>query len=195
MKRPLRPPRYFLEVLQAIYELKEIGGSNSDKIVSRVKEATSNANSSSKPRNISTQVRRALKYAISNGIVKQRAGKFRINLKMLNPFKDCAECRRRKRRTKRRQRRRRRHSLTPCLESGFSSRSDSDIEDYKRRERSSSPDEIPAREVRRRRRKDMIYLDDHNSEEGPRPDGNQCGNPECLCNVKEEINEMKKDSM
>jgi hypothetical protein len=220
MKKPTRPPRFLPEVIQAIYELRENGGSNSNKIVSHVKSALNNTNS--RPRNISTQVRRALKHAATNGIVKQRAGKFRINADVLDPYRDCAECRRRKK-MRRRKKRYRKHPLYPPVRSR-SLRSDSEGRYHRHRRSDSESDDIPVREVRRRRRKgrrkrrgrtrpmggdplgaerpdridndlakDIIYPDDHREDDGGgMHDDRQCDNPECLCNVKEEIEEMQQ---
>jgi hypothetical protein len=40
---------------------------------------------------------------------------------------------------------------------------------------------------------DIIYPDDHREDDGGgMHDDRQCDNPECLCNVKEEIEEMQQ---
>ncbi|EFA01637.2 serine/arginine repetitive matrix protein 4 [Tribolium castaneum] len=223
MKRPVRPPRFLPEVLQAIYELKENGGSNSTKIVSHVKSSLRSVRSYNTVRNLSTQVKRALNHAASNGIVKQRAGKFRINTEILNPNKDCMECRRRKRLQAQRRRRRRRrlqkHSITPSAQRLFE-------ESVRRRHRyrgfsNDSDSSLPVRETRRRRkkaakkrrrrrrksqsearfgneprrideelRKDIVYPDDHQEGHEMHHESRQCDNPDCLCNVKEDIEEI-----
>lgn len=101
--KPHRPPKYLSEVLQAIYELKEVGGSNTLKIAKHVKQGIPTARS--KPRNVTTHVQRALNHAILNGIIKKRAGKFRINTSRLDPYRDCEACRRKERLRKSRRRR------------------------------------------------------------------------------------------
>ncbi|XP_044254543.1 peptidyl-prolyl cis-trans isomerase G-like [Tribolium madens] len=225
MKRPVRPPRFLPEVLQAIYELKENGGSNSTKIVSHVKSSLRNLRSCNTVRNLSTQVKRALNHAASNGIVKQRAGKFRINTEILNPNKDCMECRRRKRlqaqRRRRRRRRQRKHSITPCAQP-FLSESDVGRTHRYRGVSYDTDSHFPVRETRRRRRKagkkrrrrrrksrsfhasyeneprrideelrkDIVYPDDHKEGHEMHHDSHQCDNPDCLCNVKDDIEEI-----
>ncbi|XP_063927786.1 uncharacterized protein LOC135140956 isoform X2 [Zophobas morio] len=218
MKKTTRPPRFLPEVLQAIYELKETGGSNSNKIVTHVKSSLHHNDSFPAPRNLSTQVRRALNHATTNGIVKQRAGKFRINIGILDPFKDCAECRRRKRMQKTKKRRRRRrgrhHAVLPVRahrhhgsdsESLRFSDSDSDFPVKQLRRRRRKGGEKKRRRRRRRRsagdrenrgeekRGDDLnpYPDDHKDGDENMDDNRQCDNPDCLCNVKEEIEEIQ----
>lgn len=151
MKDLQRPPRYLPQVLKAISHLREPGGSNTAKIVNHVKTSLKNIDST--PGNLSMHVRRALKHATINGIVRQRAGKFRFNSAIFNPFKDCNECRRRRRKRektdKKRRRRRRRHAIMPSALKMSEIGSDSETIKFD----SDSENEFPVRELRRRRRR------------------------------------------
>lgn len=112
--KAIRLPRYFAEVIFAISELKEREGSNFTKIVSHVKALLmSEKCGTNTPKTVSKQVRRVLEHAETQGIVKQRAGKFKMNTDILNLrsnlSKHQTKGRRRKKRKKKQRRQRHRH--------------------------------------------------------------------------------------
>lgn len=81
-KASIRPPRFLSEVLQAIYELKERGGSNTANIKDYIKTFLKDGRCPTTTLN--TQVRRALQHAKTEGIVKYQGGKFKINTNIVS---------------------------------------------------------------------------------------------------------------
>ncbi|KAK9875602.1 hypothetical protein WA026_009403 [Henosepilachna vigintioctopunctata] len=157
-------PRHLPHVLQAIEDLGDAHGSTTRRIMDQVENA--NFNSSDRPKNLTTEVRKALKYALDNGLVKERGGRFAVSnfygsSKKADPSKSIFECRRRRKRgeKKRRRRRHRRHaSMSSLSDSDAPDDWESDRDLSYSRSRSRSPvyettDGIISHRGRRRRRR------------------------------------------
>lgn len=102
-KRNRKEPRLLAQVLQAVADLKEVRGSTARKIVDQVQTAINLSKVRPKPRNVTGQVRRALKHGVRTGVLRQKSGKFRLaTTAAINNALRRNETRRRKRGDKRR---------------------------------------------------------------------------------------------
>lgn len=128
-------PRMLANVLKAIADMKDNRGSSIRKIVDQV--ATNNVinKNGTKPRNVTMQVRRALRHGINTGLLVQHAGKYRLGLDERDNYPVKEVRRRRKKggggkrgRGKRRGRATRRRKVRRRRSSRASSRSISDSE-------------------------------------------------------------------
>lgn len=121
-------PRMLANVLKAIADMKDNRGSSIRKIVDQV--ATSNLinKTGTKTRNVTMQVRRALRHGINTGLLVQHGGKYRLGLEERDnlPVKEVR--RRRKKGKKGGRRRRRRGRRVRRRSSRVSSKSLSDTE-------------------------------------------------------------------
>ncbi|GJQ65252.1 hypothetical protein Trydic_g7380 [Trypoxylus dichotomus] len=107
-RRSKETPRMLPYVMQAVADLTDISGSSTRKILDQVTTAINLLNMKPKPRNVVMHVKRALKHAVENGILKHRAGKYRLNLVSKPTVKDNGlKVRSRRVRTVRRHRRHR----------------------------------------------------------------------------------------
>ncbi|KAJ8916874.1 hypothetical protein NQ315_005881 [Exocentrus adspersus] len=149
-----KQPRLLPDVMQAIVDLKEGQGSTQNKILEHVQAIINTKKNSPKPRNVTMQIRRALKHGVQNGLIKQRAGKFSLGIHpkdfaLYKSFQQagnsinscCSKCRRHKGRRRRRRRRSRRRHMGDYSDTDYSTK------DY------DSYEPVEARRRRRRRRR------------------------------------------
>ncbi|CAH1183549.1 unnamed protein product [Phaedon cochleariae] len=110
-----KQPKYLQTVMQAIADLKDYNGSSESRVIEYIREIIDNKNPGSKPRNVTAQIKKALKHAVTKGLVRQRAGKFQLALnkkdfaifksfKVEDPLTDCGRCKKQKKRGKGRSR-------------------------------------------------------------------------------------------
>lgn len=71
-------PKLLVQVLQALADLKDTRGSTLRRISDQVQTAVKLSKVKPVPRNVFGQVRRALRHGVQNGVLKHRAGKFRL---------------------------------------------------------------------------------------------------------------------
>lgn len=76
--RKRKEPRLLVQVLQALADLKETRGSTLRRVTDQVQTAINLAKARPKPKNVLGQVRRALKHGVQTGVLRHRAGKFRL---------------------------------------------------------------------------------------------------------------------
>lgn len=76
--RPKEIPRMLPFVLQAVSDLKDVPGSTVRKILEQVHTAIDISDMKPKPRNVVMQVKKALRHAVENGVLKHKAGKYRL---------------------------------------------------------------------------------------------------------------------
>lgn len=76
-KRSKEAPRMLPYVMQAVTGLKDANGSTTRKIVDQVHTAINVSNGQPKPRYVVMQVKKALKHAVANGVLKHKAGKYK----------------------------------------------------------------------------------------------------------------------
>ncbi|KAJ8984339.1 hypothetical protein NQ317_012559 [Molorchus minor] len=125
MKVAGKQPRLLPDVMQAIVDLREGSGSTQHKILEHIQSVINSKKITPRPRNVTMQVRRAIKHGVANGLLTSRGGKFQLGIRPkdfavykmfrnMEPLSDCNQCkrrgrgRRRGRRGRRRRRRRRR---------------------------------------------------------------------------------------
>lgn len=80
MRRTGKQPRLLQSVMQAICDLREIGGSTQCKISEYLDGVINCLNIRPRPRGLALQVRNALNHGIENGLIKQKGGKFSLAL-------------------------------------------------------------------------------------------------------------------
>ncbi|GJQ65251.1 hypothetical protein Trydic_g7379 [Trypoxylus dichotomus] len=81
-------PRMLPYVMQAITDLKDLNGSTTRKILDQINTAINLLNVKPTPRNVVMQVKKALRHAVDNGILKHKAGKYRLNMDCKPTVKD-----------------------------------------------------------------------------------------------------------
>lgn len=104
-------PRMLANVLKAIADMKDNRGSSIRKIVEQVAHGSPIVNKAGKkPRNVTMQVRRALRHGVNTGLLVQHAGKYRLGLDEADslPVKEVRRRRKGRKGRKGRGRRRRR---------------------------------------------------------------------------------------
>lgn len=80
MRKIGNQPRLLQSVMQAICDLREIGGSTNCKIVEYLDGVINCRNIKPRPRGLALQVKKALNYGLEHGLIKQRGGKFTLAL-------------------------------------------------------------------------------------------------------------------
>lgn len=173
--------RFLPEVLTAIAQLKEQQGFSLMKIITQVKTGLRNGRPhNGSLRNISAEVRSALKYATTQGIVKQRAGEFRINSRKMdsqsNSIKRRMVCQRKKRKQGRRRRRRcSKHSTLKTVSVPYQSNDE-------------MKHVVSNNELHRSRiedvKNDLEYSDDQHVDMGIHDHDHPCNNPDCFCHME-----------
>ncbi|XP_045479606.1 uncharacterized protein LOC123684401 [Harmonia axyridis] len=210
-------PRRLPHILQAIEDLGDVRGCSTKRIIDQL-ESTHYGNTE-RPKNLTGDVRRALKYAVDNGIVRERAGKFTVasfygTKRGTDPNKSIFDCRRRRKRGGKRRRRRRHASLSSVTDSE-ASLSGEDWETNRDRSYSRSRSRSPQYTTegiishrrrrgkkRRRRRGRRRSLNDRDDEpKTPGRDGRclahhmkDCENPGCQRNHEKEMDEEQPGS-
>lgn len=76
--RNKKEPKLLVHVLHALADLKDARGSTLRKITDQVQIAINLSRTKPKPKNVLGQVRRALRHGVQTGVLKHRAGKFRL---------------------------------------------------------------------------------------------------------------------
>ncbi|XP_044748309.1 uncharacterized protein LOC123309322 [Coccinella septempunctata] len=152
-------PRRLPHILQALEDLGDTQGSSTRRIIDQLE--STHYSSTDRPKNLTNDVRKALKYAVDNGIVRERGGKFSVasfygRKKSSDPSKSIFECRRRRKRGGKRRRRHRRHGSLSSLSDSEASLSgdewESDRDHSYSRSRSRSPQYTSAGIISHRRR-------------------------------------------
>lgn len=83
------PPQLLPDVIKAIVDKCEKGGSSASKIIDQIRSR----NSDGRPvRNLALQVKRALDHGVSIGILVRRSGNYYINTNAIDPV--CKSCHR-----------------------------------------------------------------------------------------------------
>ncbi|KAL3266710.1 hypothetical protein HHI36_010871 [Cryptolaemus montrouzieri] len=203
MKKAVGVPRRLPHVLQAIQDLGDSHGSTMRQIMDHMENAQ--FTTSGRPKNLTTEARRAVKYAVDNGLVKEKAGRLTVTSfysnKKSDPSKSILEGRRRrKKRGRRRRRHHRRHgSMSSVTDSEASVTGDEWETDRDRshsRSRSRSPEYTSdgiishrhrrKRHGRRRRRRGRRHHSLNDREASPRGDGKALDDRRCLAHRLED---------
>ncbi|XP_066137577.1 serine/arginine-rich splicing factor 7-like [Euwallacea fornicatus] len=107
MKRIRNEPRLLPNVMEAIASMKGPTGSTQKQITGHISQWLVNTDDS---KNMAMKVRKALKYALQSGLIKQIRGKYSLGLdkrdnvksrRITDPYSDCNACRGRGRRGRR----------------------------------------------------------------------------------------------
>ncbi|XP_018576412.1 uncharacterized protein LOC108914959 [Anoplophora glabripennis] len=134
MKLSGRQPRLLPDVMQAIVDLKEGHGSTQNKILEHIQGVINTKKITPRPRNVTMQIRRALKHGVQNGLLKQRGGKFVLGIHprdfaLYKSFQQmgslnscCNKCRRGKKGKKRGRRRRRKRHMGDFSDTDYSAK-------------------------------------------------------------------------
>lgn len=134
MKFSGKQPRLLPDVMQAIVDLKEGHGSTQNKILEHIQGIINTKKITPRPRNVTMQIRRALKHGVQNGLLKQRGGKFVLGIHprdfaLFKSFQQmgslsscCNKCKRGKRGKRRGRKRRRKRAMGDFSDTDFSAK-------------------------------------------------------------------------
>lgn len=132
MKFSGKQPRFLSDVMQAIVDLKEGHGSTQNKILEHIQSIINTKRIIPRPRNVTMQIRRALKHGVQNGLLKQRGGKFLLGIHprdfaLFKSFQQmgslntcCNKCKRGRRGKKRGKKKRRKRDMGDFSDTDFS---------------------------------------------------------------------------